>query len=67
MDCLRDAGLDVAESVTSKRDLAKVQAQFNAWAKETGLPLTHLSRICAFSIGENYEAHELAGMGGEER
>jgi 3-methyladenine DNA glycosylase Tag len=65
--CLRDAGLDVAETVTSKRDLAKVQAQFNAWAKETALPYTHLSRICAMSIGENYEAHKLADMGGEER
>jgi 3-methyladenine DNA glycosylase Tag len=65
--CLRDAGLDIAETVTSKRDLAKVQAQFNAWAKETALPYTHLSRICAMSIGENYEAHKLAGMGGEER
>ena len=54
--CLREAGLDVAEEVKSKRDLAKVQAQFNAWAKETGLPYAHLSRICAFSIGENYDA-----------
>jgi 3-methyladenine DNA glycosylase Tag len=52
--CLRDCGLDVAEAITSKRDLAKVQAQFNAWAAETGLPYTHLSRICAMSIGENY-------------
>ena len=55
--CLRDAGLDVAEAPTSKRDLAKIQEQFNAWAKETGLPYTHLSRICAFSIGENHPAH----------
>jgi len=51
--CLRDAGLDVAAEVKSKRDLAKVQAQFNAWAKETALPYMHLSRICALSIGEN--------------
>jgi 3-methyladenine DNA glycosylase Tag len=51
--CLRDAGLDIAEEVKSKGDLAKVQAQFNAWATETGLPYTHLSRICALSIGEN--------------
>jgi 3-methyladenine DNA glycosylase Tag len=51
--CLRDAGLDIGEEVKSKGDLAKVQAQFNAWAKETGLPYTHLSRICALSIGEN--------------
>ena len=57
--CLRDAGLDIAEEVKSKTDLAKVQAQFNAWAKETGLPYVHLSRICAMSIGENYEAREL--------
>lgn len=64
--CLRDAGLDVAQTVTSKRDLAKVQAQFNAWAKETGLPYMHLSRICAMSIGENYEAERLARMAGVE-
>jgi 3-methyladenine DNA glycosylase Tag len=54
--CLREAGLDIAAEVKTKRDLAKVQAQFNAWAKETGLPYVHLSRICAFSMGENYEA-----------
>ena len=51
--CLRDAGLDIAAEVKSKGDLAKVQAQFNAWAEETGLPYLHLSRICAMSIGEN--------------
>jgi 3-methyladenine DNA glycosylase Tag len=51
--CLRDAGLDIADEVKSKGDLAKVQAQFNAWAKETGLPYAHLSRICALSIGED--------------
>ena len=54
--CLRDAGLDIATEVTSKGDLAKVQAQFNAWAAETGLPYVHLSRICAMSIGENHAA-----------
>jgi 3-methyladenine DNA glycosylase Tag len=58
--CLRDSGLDVAEAITSKRDLAKVQAQFNAWAEETGLPYTHLSRICALSVGENYGTETLA-------
>ena len=55
--CLRDAGLDLADAVTSKRDLAKVQAQFNAWAEETGLPYVQLSRICAMSIGENHAPH----------
>jgi len=56
--CLRDAGLDLAEEVKSKGDLAKVQAQFNAWAEETGLPYVHLSRICALSIGENRAEQE---------
>jgi len=60
--CLRDAGLDVAEEIKSKRDLVKAQAQFNAWAEETGLPYTTLSRICAMSIGENYAAHERRGF-----
>jgi 3-methyladenine DNA glycosylase Tag len=54
--CLRDAGFDIAGAPTSKRDLAKIQEQFNAWAKETGLPYRHMSLICAFSIGENYES-----------
>jgi 3-methyladenine DNA glycosylase Tag len=54
--CLRDAGLDIALEVKSKGDLAKVQAQFNAWAVETGLPYVHLSGICAMSVGENRTA-----------
>lgn len=65
--CLRDAGLDIAETVTSKRDLAKVQAQFNAWAGETGLSYVQISRICALSIGENYSIEKLESMmGGSE-
>jgi 3-methyladenine DNA glycosylase Tag len=59
--CLRDAGLDIAAAPTSKRDLAKIQDQFNAWAKETGLPYRHLSLICAMSIGENYESDRYGG------
>jgi 3-methyladenine DNA glycosylase Tag len=57
--CLRDAGLDIAETPTAKKDLKKIQDQFNAWAEETGLPRTHLSRICAMSVGENYDAETL--------
>ncbi len=64
--CLREAGLDIAETVTSKRDLAKVQAQFNAWAEESGLPYVQISRICAMSIGENYAAEKLASMVGAD-
>jgi 3-methyladenine DNA glycosylase Tag len=64
--CLRDAGLDISQNPASKKELAKVQAQFNDWAKETGLPLTHLSRICAMSIGQNYDAATLRGHGMDE-
>jgi len=60
--CLCDAGLGIAETPTSKRDLGVIQEQFNAWAKETGLPYRHLSVICALSIGENREG----GRHGEE-
>ena len=51
---LRDSGLDVAENPASKRDLARIQEQMNAWAEETGLPYRHLSRILSMSIGENH-------------
>jgi 3-methyladenine DNA glycosylase Tag len=58
--CLRDAGLDITPEAKSKSDLAKVQAQFNAWAEETGLPYVQISRICALSIGENRSEHHAA-------
>ena len=62
--CLRDAGLDIAANPTSKKDLRKIQDQFNAWAKETGLPMIHLSRICAMSIGQNHDPAVLRSRGG---
>ncbi|PJZ47985.1 DNA-3-methyladenine glycosylase I [Leptospira saintgironsiae] len=56
--CLRDVGLPLSSAGKSKKDLAAIQKQFNVWAEETGLSYTHLSRICAFSIGENYSTEE---------
>ncbi len=65
--CLRDAGLDIAETPTSKRDRTKIQDRINAWAEESGRSRTEISRICSMSIGENYDAAALAErMGGEE-
>ena len=46
--------------------MRKIQDQFNAWATKSGLLLMHLSRICAMSIGDNYDAatlRERAAMG----
>jgi 3-methyladenine DNA glycosylase Tag len=56
--CLRDSGVEIG-SGTSKKDLRAAQAQLNAWAKESGLPITHVSRICAMSIGENWPVPRL--------
>ncbi len=60
MMCLRDAGVPISEKGTSRKDQKLAQAQINEWAKESGLPLTHISRICSMSIGENHDAARLA-------
>lgn len=57
--CLRDAGLEISPNPTSRRELRLVQQQMTAWQAETGLPLAHLSRICAMSVGENRAAAEM--------
>jgi len=61
---LRDAGLEIAENPTSKRDLGRIQEQINMWMAETGLSQTHISRILAMSIGENYTLETLRKMSG---
>ena len=62
---LRDAGLDITENPTSKRDLARVQMQMNEWARETGLPYSHMSRILALSIGQNNSPEAIRAYTGE--
>jgi 3-methyladenine DNA glycosylase Tag len=49
---LIEAGV-VAKPPSSRKDFAAVQAAFNQWADETGLPLTRISRILGYSTGEN--------------
>jgi 3-methyladenine DNA glycosylase Tag len=62
---LRDAGLEIAETPTSKKDLQRIQDQVNAWVSETGLPRKHISRILAMSIGENRSPEQLGEYAGE--
>ena len=62
---LRDAGLEIAGTPTSKRDLARIQMLLNQWHEETGLPYAHLSRILAMSIGENRSPETLREYAGE--
>jgi 3-methyladenine DNA glycosylase Tag len=56
--CLRDSGVAIGTG-TSKKDLRAAQAQLNAWSRESGLPISHVSRICALSIGENHPVARL--------
>ena len=62
---LRDAGLEIGDRPGSKKDLAAIQDQLNRWAKKTGLPRVHISRILAMSIGENHSADSLRAYMGE--
>lgn len=67
LQALREAGVELSEAATSKRDRLKIQAAFNAWAKESKLPRLHLSRIAAMAAGPNYDAETLKRItGGEE-
>jgi 3-methyladenine DNA glycosylase Tag len=40
----------VDKAATSKRDQKKLQDAFNVWAKESGRPLAHISRILAMTV-----------------
>jgi 3-methyladenine DNA glycosylase Tag len=56
---LQNAGCDIADNPTSKRDLTKIQNAFNQWHEESGLCFSHLSRIAAYSIGKNYNNSDI--------
>lgn len=60
---LRDAGLDIAENPTSKRDLGRIETRINQWRAETGHSLMQISRILAMSVGENYDPEHMPGSG----
>ena len=62
---LRDAGVEISEKPGSKKDLAVIQDQVNRWAKKTGMPRAHISRILAMSIGENNSPEALRQYLGE--
>ena len=46
---LREAGA-VDRAPSGKRDLARVQTAFNAWAAESGAPLCAISRTLALAM-----------------
>lgn len=48
--CLKDAGVAISGDGSGKGERKAIQEAFNAWAEETGLPMSHLSVIAAQSI-----------------
>lgn len=48
--CLQRAGVDITDTPGSKRELKLVQQVFNRWHEESGLPYSHISRVCACSL-----------------
>jgi len=48
--CLRRAGADITDNPLSKREQGLIQGIFNTWHEQSGLPYSHISRICACSL-----------------
>lgn len=48
--CLKDAGVAITRDGSGKAERQAIQAAFNLWAEETGLPMAHLSVIAALSV-----------------
>ncbi len=54
-------GVETNDKATSQRDLKNIQSAFNDWQQETGKPITHLSKILSYSVGDNVPVDVLQG------
>ena len=59
-------GVDITNKATSQRDLKRVQEAFNEWQQQTGLPITHLSQILSYSVGDNVPVDVLESYHGSQ-
>lgn len=48
--CLQLAGVDINDNPGGKRAMGLIQCAFNEWHEESGLPYSHISRVCACSV-----------------
>ncbi|TDR32834.1 DNA-3-methyladenine glycosylase I [Hydromonas duriensis] len=64
--CLQQAGLDINGTPSSQRELKLIQAAFNEWHEQSGLPYSHLSKIAAYSIGENHSSELILSYMGQD-
>ena len=59
-------GVDISEKPTSQRDLKKIQHTFNHWQDETGLPMTQISSILSYTVGDNVPVDVLKSYQGSQ-
>ncbi|NNC98805.1 MAG: DNA-3-methyladenine glycosylase I [Gammaproteobacteria bacterium] len=59
-------GIDISDKPTSMRDQNKIQAAFNEWHQQSGLPITHISRILSFTVGDNVPVEVLTSYHGSQ-
>ena len=59
-------GIDINDKPTSQRDQKKIQQAFNEWHQQSGLPMTHISRILSFTVGDNVPIEVLEGYQGSQ-
>lgn len=53
-------GVDISEKPTSQRDLRKIQNAFNDWHQQSGHCYSDISRILAYTAGDNIEVEILS-------
>ena len=63
---LMASGVETNEKATSQRDLKNIQNAFNDWQQESGLPITHISKILSYSVGDNVPVDVLEGYQGSQ-
>jgi len=59
-------GVETTDKASSQRDLKRIQEAFNEWQQQTGMPLTHLSKILSYSVGDNVAVDVLEGYQGSQ-
>ena len=59
-------GVEISDKASSQRDLKRIQDAFNEWQQQTEMPLTHLSKILSYSVGDNVAVDVLQGYQGSQ-
>lgn len=56
---LQNAGAEIQDNPTSKKDLQTIQHFFNHWQEASGLPYSRISKILGYSAGSNYPVEQI--------